>query len=65
MLGFRTRISNAVGVDWKGGPLTDRRKRSSVMLSGAKHLQYLFQNKEMQILRSAQDDSSGDLSLDL
>ncbi len=35
------------------------------MLSGAKHLQYLFQNKEMQILRSAQDDSSGDLCLDL
>jgi hypothetical protein len=27
------------------------------MLSGAKHLQYLLENKQMQILRSAQDDS--------
>jgi len=29
------------------------------MLSGAKHLQYLLQNKPMQILRFAQDDSRG------
>jgi len=29
----------------------------SVMLSEAKHLQYLVQNKEMQIFRCAQDDS--------
>ena len=27
------------------------------MLSGAKHLQYLHESKEMQILRSTQDDS--------
>jgi hypothetical protein len=27
------------------------------MLSGAKHPQYLLENKQMQILRSAQDDS--------
>jgi hypothetical protein len=27
------------------------------MLSGAKHLQCLFENKQMQILRFAQDDS--------
>jgi len=26
------------------------------MLSGAKHLQYLLENKQMQILRFAQDD---------
>jgi len=30
------------------------------MLSAAKHLQYLLENKQMQILRSAQDDSQGD-----
>ena len=30
------------------------------MLSAAKHLQYLLKNKQMQILRSAQDDSRGD-----
>jgi hypothetical protein len=35
-------------------------KRLSVMLSGAKHLQYLPENNQMQILRSAQDDSPGD-----
>ncbi len=29
------------------------------MLSGAKHLQYLVENKQMQILRCAQDDSPG------
>jgi len=29
------------------------------MLSGAKHLQYFFENKQIQILRSAQDDSRG------
>ena len=29
------------------------------MLSGAKHLQYLPENKQMQILRFAQDDSHG------
>ena len=29
------------------------------MLSGAKHLQYLLHNKQMQILRFAQDDSRG------
>jgi len=34
----------------------------SVMLSGAKHLQYLFENKQMQILRCAQDDSPGTFS---
>jgi hypothetical protein len=28
------------------------------MLSGAKHLQYLLENKQLQILRSAQDDSA-------
>jgi hypothetical protein len=27
----------------------------------AKHLQYLFENREMQILRSAQDDSPRDV----
>ena len=31
------------------------------MLSGAKHLQYLLEHKQMQILRSAQDDNPGDL----
>jgi hypothetical protein len=31
------------------------------MLSGAQHLQYLLENKQMQILRSAQDDSPGTL----
>jgi len=30
------------------------------MLSGAKHLQHLPENNQMQILRSAQDDSPGD-----
>jgi len=35
-------------------------KRLSVMLSGAKHLQHLPENNQMQILRSAQDDSPGD-----
>ena len=29
------------------------------MLSGAKHLRYLLENKQMQILRCAQDDSRG------
>ena len=29
------------------------------MLSGAKHLQYLVQNNQMQILRFAQDDRPG------
>ena len=29
------------------------------MLSAAKHLQYLLENKQMQILRFAQDDKSG------
>jgi hypothetical protein len=32
------------------------------MLSGAKHLQYLLENKQMQILRFAQDDSGADFS---
>ncbi len=32
------------------------------MLSGAKHLQYFLENKQMQILRSAQDDSQGAFS---
>jgi hypothetical protein len=35
-------------------------KRVSVMLSGAKHLHYLLENKQMQMLRSAQDGSLGD-----
>jgi len=35
-------------------------KRVSVILRGAKHLQYLFENKQMQMLRSPQDDSHGD-----
>ncbi len=30
------------------------------MLSGAKHLQCLLENKQMQILRCAQDDRPGD-----
>jgi len=30
------------------------------MLSEAKHLQYLLKNKQMQILRFAQDDSGAD-----
>jgi len=30
------------------------------MLSGAKHLQYVLENEEMQILGSAQDDSRRD-----
>ncbi len=34
-------------------------KGLSVMLSGAKHLQYLFDNEQKQILRSAQDDGQG------
>jgi hypothetical protein len=34
--------------------------RISVMLSGAKHLQYLIDNNEMQILRFAQDDRCRD-----
>jgi hypothetical protein len=36
-------------------------KIESVMLSAAKHLQYLVENKPMQILRSAQDDKAGGL----
>ncbi len=32
------------------------------MLSGAKHLQYLLKNKQMQILRSAEDDSQAVVS---
>jgi len=31
------------------------------MLSGAKHLHYLLENQQMQILRCAQDDSHGDV----
>jgi len=34
-------------------------KRLSAMLRGAQHLQYLRENKQMQILRFAQDDSRG------
>ena len=30
------------------------------MLSGAKHLQFLLENRQMQILRFAQDDRRGD-----
>ena len=30
------------------------------MLSAAKHLQYLLENKQMQILRFARDDRQGD-----
>jgi hypothetical protein len=32
------------------------------MLSGAKHLQYLLKNEQMQILRFAQDDNAGTFS---
>jgi hypothetical protein len=32
------------------------------MLSGAKHLQYFFENKQIQILRFAQDDNPGTYS---
>ena len=32
------------------------------MLSGAKHLQYPLEHNQMQILRSAQDDSQGAFS---
>jgi hypothetical protein len=32
------------------------------MLSGAKHLQYALEHNQMQILRSAQDDSQGAFS---
>jgi len=35
-------------------------RRSSVVLSSAKHPQYLLENKQIKILRSAQDDSPGD-----
>jgi hypothetical protein len=35
------------------------------MLSGGKHLQYLLENKHLQILRCAQDDSAGDFSRSL
>jgi len=35
-------------------------RRLSVILSGAKDLQFLLENKQMQILRFAQDDSRGD-----
>jgi hypothetical protein len=35
------------------------------MLSEAKHLQYLLEHKQIQILRSAQDDNRGDLSRSL
>jgi hypothetical protein len=34
-------------------------KIESVMLSAAKHLKYLVENKPMQILRFAQDDKAG------
>jgi len=33
------------------------------MLSGAKRLQYVIEKKQMQILRFAQDDSPGTLSV--
>ena len=41
----------------EGRGFTGCGKRPSALLSVAKHLQYLFENKQMQILRSAQDDS--------
>jgi hypothetical protein len=34
-------------------------KKAPVTLSAAKHLQYLLENKSMQILRCAQDDRVG------
>jgi len=33
------------------------RKRPAVILSEAKHLRYLFENKQIQIVRFSQDDS--------
>jgi len=40
--------------------LTPFLSRKSFILSGAKHLQYLVENKQMQILRFPQDDSRGE-----
>ena len=48
-----------LGLEGRG--FTGCEKRVSVMLSEAKHLQYLLENTQMQILRFAQDENPGGL----